>query len=124
LNSAASLFSESQSRFVVTVKPENREAFAAAVQDAKEVGTVTNDGVFTVKNQEGQQWIHAAVNELERAWKGAIPGVLKAEAETKKGASVGVGDTKKPRKSPITDCIAFSTEDKKVRELLQQTVKT
>lgn len=80
LNSAASLFSESQSRFVVTVKPENREAFAAAVQDAKEVGTVTNDGVFTVKNQEGQQWIHAAVNELERAWKGAIPCLLKSEA--------------------------------------------
>ena len=80
LNSAASLFSESQSRFVVTVKPENREAFAAAVQDAKEVGTVTNDGVFTVKNQERQQWIHAAVNELERAWKGAIPCLLKSEA--------------------------------------------
>ncbi|WP_394158070.1 phosphoribosylformylglycinamidine synthase subunit PurL [Bacillus altitudinis] len=80
LNSAASLFSESQSRFVVTVKPENREAFAAAVQDAKEVGTVTNDGVFTIKNQEGQQWIHAAVNELERAWKGAIPCLLKSEA--------------------------------------------
>ncbi|MGG1698023.1 phosphoribosylformylglycinamidine synthase subunit PurL [Bacillus zhangzhouensis] len=80
LNSQASLFSESQSRFVVTVKPEHREAFTAAVKDAKEVGTVTNDGVFTVKNQEGQQWIHAAVNELERAWKGAIPCLLKSEA--------------------------------------------
>ncbi|AYJ90384.1 MULTISPECIES: phosphoribosylformylglycinamidine synthase subunit PurL [Bacillus] len=80
LNSEASLFSETQSRFVVTVKPEHREAFAAAVKDAIEVGTVTNDGVFTVKNQEGQQWIHAAVNELERAWKGAIPCLLKSEA--------------------------------------------
>ncbi len=80
LNSEASLFSETQSRFVVTVKPEHREAFAAAVKDAKEVGTVTNDGVFTVKNQEGQQWIHVAVNELERAWKGAIPCLLKSEA--------------------------------------------
>ncbi|MGM0757501.1 phosphoribosylformylglycinamidine synthase subunit PurL [Bacillus pumilus] len=80
LNSEASLFSETQSRFVVTVKPEHREAFAAAVKDAKEVGTVTNDGVFTVKNQEGQQWIHAAVNELECAWKGAIPCLLKSEA--------------------------------------------
>ncbi|MDM5319044.1 phosphoribosylformylglycinamidine synthase subunit PurL [Bacillus altitudinis] len=80
LNSEASLFSETQSRFVVTVKPEHREAFAAAVKDAKEVGTVTNDGVFTVKNQEGRQWIHAVVNELERAWKGAIPCLLKSEA--------------------------------------------
>ncbi|MEK4182344.1 phosphoribosylformylglycinamidine synthase subunit PurL [Bacillus sp. FSL K6-1145] len=80
LNSEASLFSETQSRFVVTVKLEHREAFAAAVKDAKEVGTVTNDGVFTVKNQEGQQWIYAAVNELERAWKGAIPCLLKSEA--------------------------------------------
>ncbi|MGM0727668.1 MAG: phosphoribosylformylglycinamidine synthase subunit PurL [Bacillota bacterium] len=80
LNSEASLFSETQSRFVVTVRPEHREAFAVAVKDAKEVGTVTNDGVFTVKNQEGQQWIHAAVNELERAWKGAIPCLLKSEA--------------------------------------------
>ncbi|GLF91658.1 phosphoribosylformylglycinamidine synthase subunit PurL [Bacillus safensis] len=80
LSNEASLFSETQSRFVVTVKPEHREAFAAAVKDAKEVGTVTNDGVFTVKNQEGQQWIHAAVIELERAWKGAIPCLLKSEA--------------------------------------------
>ncbi len=80
LNSEASLFSETQSRFVVTVRLEHREAFAAAVKDAKEVGTVTNDGIFTVKNQEGQQWIHAAVNELERAWKGAIPCLLKSEA--------------------------------------------
>lgn len=80
LNSEASLFSETQSRFVVTVKPEHREAFAAAVKDAKEVGMVTNDGVFTVKNQEGRQWIHAVVNELERAWKGAIPCLLKSEA--------------------------------------------
>ncbi|QKN79523.1 phosphoribosylformylglycinamidine synthase subunit PurL [Bacillus pumilus] len=80
LNSEASLFSETQSRFVVTVRPEHCEAFATAVKDAKEVGTVTNDGVFTVKNQEGQQWIHAAVNELERAWKGAIPCLLKSEA--------------------------------------------
>lgn len=80
LSSQASLFSETQSRFVVTVKPEHREAFAAAVKDAKEVGTVTNDGVFAVKNQEGQQWIHALVNELESAWKGAIPCLLKSEA--------------------------------------------
>lgn len=80
LSSQASLFSETQSRFVVTVKPEHREAFAEAVKDAKEVGTVTKDGVFAVKNQEGQQWIHALVNELESAWKGAIPCLLKSEA--------------------------------------------
>ncbi|MDM5297101.1 phosphoribosylformylglycinamidine synthase subunit PurL [Bacillus pumilus] len=80
LSSQAFLFSETQSRFVVTVKPEHREAFAAAVKDGVEVGTVTNDGVFSVKNQEGQQWIHASVHELESAWKGAIPCLLKSEA--------------------------------------------
>ncbi|WP_353853672.1 phosphoribosylformylglycinamidine synthase subunit PurL [Bacillus sp. Bos-x628] len=80
LSCQASLFSETQSRFVVTVKREHRTAFAEAVKDAKEVGTVTNDGVLSIKNQDGQQWIHAPVHELESAWKGAIPCLLKSEA--------------------------------------------
>ncbi|MGE6631619.1 phosphoribosylformylglycinamidine synthase subunit PurL [Bacillus sp. NPDC077027] len=77
---AAALFSETQSRFVITVKPEHRTAFAETVKDAKEVGEVTNNGTLTVKGHDGQQWIHASVEELESAWKGAIPCLLKSEA--------------------------------------------
>ena len=40
-SAVTALFSESQSRFLVTVKEENAEAFEAAVQDAVKIGVVT-----------------------------------------------------------------------------------
>ena len=39
------LFSESQSRFIVTVKEENAAAFEKIVTDAVKIGTVTSDTV-------------------------------------------------------------------------------
>lgn len=79
-NEAALLFSESQSRFVVSVKEENKAAFEAGAADAIHIGEVTGDGQLTIRSQEGQQLVHAQTKELERAWKGAIPCLLKSKA--------------------------------------------
>ncbi len=77
---AALLFSESQSRFVVSVKKEHQAAFEAAAADAVHIGEVTADGILAIQNQDGQQLVHAQTKELERAWKGAIPCLLKSKA--------------------------------------------
>ncbi|ASB87448.1 phosphoribosylformylglycinamidine synthase subunit PurL [Bacillus sonorensis] len=76
----ALLFSESQSRFIVSVKKEHQESFEALVKDAIHIGEVTSDGIFAIQSQEGKQWIHARTEELESAWKGAIPCLLKSKA--------------------------------------------
>ncbi|MEC1023240.1 phosphoribosylformylglycinamidine synthase subunit PurL [Bacillus paralicheniformis] len=74
------LFSETQSRFIVSVKKEHQEAFEKLVNDAELIGEVTSDSALAVQSQEGQQWIHAQTEELESAWKGAIPCLLKSKA--------------------------------------------
>ncbi|MCY7780894.1 phosphoribosylformylglycinamidine synthase subunit PurL [Bacillus haynesii] len=76
----ALLFSETQSRFIVSVKKEHQEAFEKLVKDADLIGEVTSDSVLAVQSQEGQQWIHAQTEELESTWKGAIPCLLKSKA--------------------------------------------
>lgn len=75
----AVLFAETQSRFVVTVKAGNKEAFEAAVQDAKEIGKVTVEPVVSIR-VNGEEVVQASVKSLEDAWKGAIPCLLKSEA--------------------------------------------
>ena len=77
---SALLFSETQSRFIVSVKKDHQEAFEKLVKDADLIGEVTSDSVLAVQSQEGQQWIHAQTEELESAWKGAIPCLLKSKA--------------------------------------------
>ncbi|MEC3608681.1 phosphoribosylformylglycinamidine synthase subunit PurL [Bacillus glycinifermentans] len=76
----ALLFSETQSRFIVSVKKSNREAFEKLVKDANLIGEVTSDNMLTVQSEEGKQWIHAQTKELKSAWKGAIPCLLKSKA--------------------------------------------
>ncbi|MCP3762321.1 phosphoribosylformylglycinamidine synthase subunit PurL [Domibacillus sp. A3M-37] len=75
----AALFAETQSRFVVTVKAEYKEAFEATVQDAKQIGEVTAQPVVSILIN-GEEVVQAPVNELEDAWKGAIPCLLNSEA--------------------------------------------
>ncbi|WNS80331.1 phosphoribosylformylglycinamidine synthase subunit PurL [Domibacillus sp. DTU_2020_1001157_1_SI_ALB_TIR_016] len=75
----AALFAETQSRFVITVKPENKEAFEAAVQDAKQIGEVTAQPLASI-SINGEEVVQAPVSELEDAWKGAIPCLLNSEA--------------------------------------------
>ncbi|KGA96913.1 phosphoribosylformylglycinamidine synthase [Alkalihalobacillus alcalophilus ATCC 27647 = CGMCC 1.3604] len=74
------LFSETQSRFVVTVKPENRLAFEAAVPEATLVGEVTNEARLVIMDESNKVMIDATQEEIVTAWKGAIPCLLKSKA--------------------------------------------
>ncbi|WP_273127907.1 phosphoribosylformylglycinamidine synthase subunit PurL [Bacillus weihaiensis] len=71
----AALFSESQTRFILSVKKENKEAFEAIV-DATLIGEVTSTGQLVIKNAQGESLVDASVEELKGAWKGAIPCLL------------------------------------------------
>ncbi|PGM59718.1 phosphoribosylformylglycinamidine synthase subunit PurL [Bacillus sp. AFS053548] len=75
-NEVVSLFSETQSRFLLSVKPEHKEQFEALV-DAKLIGTVTEETSVTVRNENNETVLLASVEELKQAWKEAIPCLLK-----------------------------------------------
>ena len=72
------LFSETQSRFVVSVKKEQKEAFEQLVE-AKQIGEVTGDGILTVNGGQGETIIRLSVDEMRNVWKGAIPCLLKSK---------------------------------------------
>ncbi|MCR1833640.1 phosphoribosylformylglycinamidine synthase subunit PurL [Oceanobacillus caeni] len=72
------LFSETQSRFIVTVKAENQEKFESLVDDAKQIGKVTTDGTIQV-SINNDMVIKQDVKELEELWRGAIPSLLKSK---------------------------------------------
>nr|WP_316046113.1 AIR synthase-related protein [Planococcus glaciei] len=74
------LFSESQSRFILTVSPEHAAAFEQAVTDANRIGTVTDTQDLVIRSEDGAVWINDSVETLRSAWKGAIPCLLKSEA--------------------------------------------
>ncbi|MFD1864538.1 phosphoribosylformylglycinamidine synthase subunit PurL [Planococcus chinensis] len=79
-SATTALFSESQSRFILTVSPGNEQAFEAIVTDAKKIGTVTEGNQLVIKGEDGTAWINGSVDTLRAAWKGAIPCLLKSEA--------------------------------------------
>lgn len=72
------LFSETQSRFVVSVKKEHQQAFEQLVE-AKWIGEVTGDGILTVNGGQGETIIRLSVDEMRNVWKGAIPCLLKSK---------------------------------------------
>lgn len=74
------LFSETQSRYVLTIPADKKEAFEAIIPSAKNVGQVTGDGELIVQTTVGDTVISAEVKELESAWKGAIPCLVKSKA--------------------------------------------
>lgn len=69
------LFAESQSRFVVSVSREKKAEFESIV-DATCIGEVVDKDLLIV-NESGEPVIYAATEELQNAWKGAIPCLLK-----------------------------------------------
>ncbi|OQO99581.1 phosphoribosylformylglycinamidine synthase II [Geobacillus sp. 44C] len=73
------LFSETQSRFIVSVKKENQEKFEKLVE-AKLIGEVTNDGTLLVERASGEVVIQLSVEQMRSVWKGAIPCLLKSKA--------------------------------------------
>ncbi|WP_088005738.1 phosphoribosylformylglycinamidine synthase subunit PurL [Indiicoccus explosivorum] len=75
----SALFSESQSRFIITVAQEHTAAFEQMVTDARRIGTVT-DGNVVIRSGDGSIMIDRPSAELRSVWKGAIPCLLKSEA--------------------------------------------
>lgn len=79
-SAVTALFSETQSRFLVTVKEELTTAFEALVGDAVRIGKVTAGDRLVIKGDEDEVLIDGSVDELRTAWKGAIPCLLNSEA--------------------------------------------
>ncbi|MEC2072189.1 phosphoribosylformylglycinamidine synthase subunit PurL [Alkalihalophilus marmarensis] len=73
------LFAESQSRFIVSVKPEHQAQFEQVVK-ATLIGHVTNDPSLVVKSADEKMVLNVSVDEMTKAWKGAIPCLLKSKA--------------------------------------------
>ncbi|MTW86281.1 phosphoribosylformylglycinamidine synthase subunit PurL [Virgibacillus dakarensis] len=71
------LFSETQSRFLVSVKPEDVERFKEIIDDARQIGVVTDDGQYIIFGN-GKQVIAEDAEALCQRWKGAIPCLLKS----------------------------------------------
>ncbi|MGE7114147.1 phosphoribosylformylglycinamidine synthase subunit PurL [Lysinibacillus sp. NPDC047702] len=78
-SATTALFSETQSRFVVTVKEENAAAFVEIVKDAEKIGVVTNDALVKINGDQGVL-VEGTVEEFRSNWKGAIPCLLNSEA--------------------------------------------
>ncbi|PKR76557.1 phosphoribosylformylglycinamidine synthase subunit PurL [Halalkalibacillus sediminis] len=73
------LFSETQSRFLVTVSKEQQKSFEEIVPDAQLIGKVTPTGKVQISFND-QEMINASVERLTQLWKGAIPCLLKSKA--------------------------------------------
>ncbi|NOZ20236.1 MAG: phosphoribosylformylglycinamidine synthase subunit PurL, partial [Planctomycetes bacterium] len=68
------LFSESNSRFIVEVKPENREKFEAALGGVPfaQIGEVTEGDVFQVAGLDGKAVIEEKIADLKEAWQAPL----------------------------------------------------
>ncbi|WP_347862920.1 AIR synthase related protein [Salimicrobium sp. PL1-032A] len=72
------LFAETQSRFVVSVKPKHASAFEAEVPEAAFLGKATNNERFHIM-RNGASVIDEPIQMLKADWKGAIPCLVKSE---------------------------------------------
>ncbi|MFC0189955.1 phosphoribosylformylglycinamidine synthase subunit PurL [Fictibacillus aquaticus] len=73
---AGVLFGESQSRFLITVKPEHAEQFEKVMSDAVQIGFVRQELGLAIDGPEGRELVKCSHEELEKAWRGAIPCLL------------------------------------------------
>ncbi|WP_240376062.1 phosphoribosylformylglycinamidine synthase subunit PurL [Bacillus piscicola] len=76
-DTAVELFSETQSRFLVSVPAANETTFEKLIPDARKVGNVTEDQSLVITDSTREVILQADVSEVERAWRGAIPCLLK-----------------------------------------------
>ncbi|WP_085521047.1 phosphoribosylformylglycinamidine synthase subunit PurL [Tuberibacillus sp. Marseille-P3662] len=72
-NLVSELFSETQSRFMVSVKPEFKDAFEVYMDDWVFMGRVTNDEALVIKDAKQKTQLQVTTSELGQAWKGALP---------------------------------------------------
>ena len=68
------LFSESQSRFLLSVAPEQRSLFEGIVE-ARLLGQVTEEPILAISSPGGSS-LEISVEQLNQAWKGALPCLL------------------------------------------------
>ncbi len=66
----AQLFSESNSRYIVEVEPENYDAFAKLMLNLPfgQIGKVTEEKSLVIKAQDGKGVIDADLDSLKKAW--------------------------------------------------------
>jgi phosphoribosylformylglycinamidine synthase subunit PurSL len=66
------LYSESQTRFVVSIDPKNKASFEGLLSKSKvpfaQVGTVTDSGKLIVAGTDGKEIINQSLKELKEAW--------------------------------------------------------
>ncbi|MBU9710700.1 phosphoribosylformylglycinamidine synthase subunit PurL [Evansella tamaricis] len=72
-------FSETPSRYVLSVSKENRSHFEKLVPKAVCIGEVTEEPVVKVHNSEGHIILEEQVTILEDTWRGAISCLLKSK---------------------------------------------
>jgi phosphoribosylformylglycinamidine synthase len=74
LREDAILFSETQSRLLVTVRPENRQVFEEifAGQPLSLLGEVADDQELLILGLDGQVLVQADINELKEAWQAPL----------------------------------------------------
>ncbi|MCP8857848.1 phosphoribosylformylglycinamidine synthase subunit PurL [Latilactobacillus fuchuensis] len=73
---SAQLFSETQSRFILTVKPDQQAAFETVAGSAAQlIGCVTDNGQMTIQTKD--ESLTLAVETAKSAWKAAIPCLMK-----------------------------------------------
>ncbi|WP_050613878.1 phosphoribosylformylglycinamidine synthase subunit PurL [Bacillus testis] len=66
------LFSETQSRFIVSVPQQHREQFERTVSDAYYLGDVNKSGTLVIIDSDHEEILKEDLVGLESAWKGAI----------------------------------------------------
>lgn len=76
-DATTALFSESQSRFLITVKAENEAQFAEAVSGAQRIGAVTADSKLNIVIND-EKTVDEKIEVLNKLWKDAIPNLLKS----------------------------------------------
>jgi phosphoribosylformylglycinamidine synthase len=66
----AQLFSESNSRYIVEVEPQNFGSFAKLMLNLPfgQIGRVTNNNLLLIFGENGRDLINADINELKKAW--------------------------------------------------------
>ena len=74
LDNDVRLFSESQSRFLVEIEPQHREAFEIRMAGVPigYLGTVTEGKAFIVNGIKGERIIETSLSVLKSAWQGTL----------------------------------------------------
>ena len=76
LSDPTHLFSESQSRFIISISKDKKAEFEKTVPMAKQIGTVTSTGKLIIKCNN-QEKINTETKTIQQKWQGAIPCLLK-----------------------------------------------